>query len=171
MKAREGDTIVVHARHVGDVTRSGEVREVIAGAGSEHYRVRWESGSETILYPRGDLTVLGEHDDLELLADRLSITREPDHTIIPDRAGESGRIDLWFDEHDDHTDSRVTIQLRGFEVTGFGQARRNPHDPEQPIVGEELAAARALCDLAHQLLDLATYQIEKREGHPLTLLL
>ena len=70
-----------------------------------------------------------------------------------------------FDEDEHHTEARITLHLRDYELTGFGLAHRNPHDPNMPAVGEELAAARALSDLAHQLLDLATYQIEKHEGH------
>ena len=74
---------------------------------------------------------------------------------------------VWFDEDETHTESRVTIHLRDYELTGFGRAQRRPHDPNLPAVGEELAAARAMSDLAHQLLDLATYQLEKLEGHPI----
>jgi hypothetical protein len=33
-----------------------------------------------------------------------------------------------------------------------------------PMVGEELAAARALSDLSHQLLDAAAETISEREG-------
>jgi len=35
-----------------------------------------------------------------------------------------------------------------------------------PMVGEELAAARALSDLSHQLLDTVTETISEREGRP-----
>ena len=49
---------------------------------------------------------------------------------------------------------------------GYGQAKRAPQDPKVPVIGEELAAARALSDLSHQLLDAAAGRIEKFEGHP-----
>ena len=39
-------------------------------------------------------------------------------------------------------------------------ALRNPADPAQPQIGEEIAAARALSDLVHQLLDKAAAEIE-----------
>ena len=42
-------------------------------------------------------------------------------------------------------------------------ARRNPLDPRVRI-GEELAAARALSDLAHKLFDVAANAIERFEG-------
>jgi hypothetical protein len=38
-------------------------------------------------------------------------------------------------------------------LSGFGRARRNPADPSVPQIGEELATARAIQDLAHRLLD------------------
>ena len=37
-------------------------------------------------------------------------------------------------------------------MTGHGFARRHPDDQEVTQIGEEIAAARALSDLAHQLL-------------------
>ena len=40
-------------------------------------------------------------------------------------------------------------------LSGTGEARLNPHDPDVPEIGDELAAARALSDLAHVLLETA----------------
>ncbi len=45
-------------------------------------------------------------------------------------------------------------------LSGFGRARRNPADPSVPQVGEELATARALHDLAHHLSQDAWRMIE-----------
>ena len=57
----------------------------------------------------------------------------------------------------------------GTTLDGYGRARRNPHDPDVREIGEELAAARALRDLADRLLratsdDIA--DIEHRQVHP-----
>jgi hypothetical protein len=41
-----------------------------------------------------------------------------------------------------------------------GRSRRNPADPSIPQIGEELAAARALHDLANHLTDDARLMIE-----------
>jgi hypothetical protein len=41
---------------------------------------------------------------------------------------------------------------------------RNPSDPDRPRVGEELAAARALSELSHKLVEAAAAEIEKFEG-------
>jgi len=48
----------------------------------------------------------------------------------------------------------------GAGMVGHGLARRNPDDREVTQIGEEIAAARALSDLAHQLLSEAAEQIE-----------
>jgi hypothetical protein len=79
---------------------------------------------------------------------------------------ETAEIEITFEETPDHTDARATIALRGTKFHGFGRARRNPADPELPVVGEELAAARALSELAHRLLDAAADAISQREGKP-----
>ncbi len=48
----------------------------------------------------------------------------------------------------------------GHHLSGRGVARRNPDDREVTEIGEEIAAARALADLAHKLLGLAAGSIE-----------
>jgi Domain of unknown function (DUF1876) len=47
---------------------------------------------------------------------------------------------------------------------GFGQAKRASEDPSVPLIGQELAAARALSHLSHQLLDAAVERIEAFAG-------
>jgi hypothetical protein len=46
------------------------------------------------------------------------------------------------------------------DLTGHGTARRNPADQNVTKIGEELAVARALSDLAHRLLRVATADVE-----------
>jgi hypothetical protein len=79
---------------------------------------------------------------------------------------ETAEIELSFEEDADHTEARATLVLRGATFTGHGRARRNPSDPNVPVVGEELAAARALSDLTHKLLDTAAGTISEHEGRP-----
>jgi hypothetical protein len=74
-------------------------------------------------------------------------------------------VDNWPVEillHDEEGRTRAEARLRavGAEVTGHGLARRNPNDQAVTQIGEEIAAARALSDLAHQLLNDAAGQIE-----------
>jgi hypothetical protein len=70
-------------------------------------------------------------------------------------------VELAFVEEGDRTRADAILQLRDKRFHGFGQAKRAPGDPSVPIVGEELAAARALSDLAHKLLDAAAERIDQ----------
>jgi hypothetical protein len=79
---------------------------------------------------------------------------------------ETTEIEITFEEDADHTEARATLALRGVTFSALGRARRNPADPNLPMVGEELAAARALADLAHKLMDAAAEVISDREGRP-----
>lgn len=77
------------------------------------------------------------------------------------------RIDLTFDEDDVRTDATAHLQLPdGAELQAQGHARRNPADPSRPKVGEEIATARALSDLVHQLLEKAAGEIEEVTHEP-----
>ena len=73
-------------------------------------------------------------------------------------------IDISIDE--DESDTRVhallTLGSDHFEATG--RARRNPHDKPMPVVGEELATARALSSLALQVMEAAQHKIERFLG-------
>jgi hypothetical protein len=64
------------------------------------------------------------------------------------------------------TEAKAALFVGDRRFGGWGRARRNPSDPDLPRVGEELAAARALSDLAHHLLDEAAHTIERHEGRP-----
>jgi hypothetical protein len=63
-------------------------------------------------------------------------------------------ITIDIDEQDEDT-TLAHVSLRtpaGQDVTGVGQAQRNPLDPSVPEIGDELAVARALRNLAERLL-------------------
>jgi hypothetical protein len=79
---------------------------------------------------------------------------------------EMAEVEMTFEEDIDHTEVRANMVPRGARFTGFGRARRNPADPNLPMVGEELAAARALSDLTHKLVEAAAEAISEREGRP-----
>lgn len=63
-------------------------------------------------------------------------------------------------EDEDHCEMVVHLDAGDRSLSGRGLSRRNPSDPNVPQVGEELAAARALTDLAHHLSHDAWQQIE-----------
>ena len=58
MDAHVGDHIVLESNKVGGTRRSGEVLEVIEGSGGQHYRVGWQDGHESIVYPSSDASVV-----------------------------------------------------------------------------------------------------------------
>jgi hypothetical protein len=72
-------------------------------------------------------------------------------------------IQVNIDEEGDDTfaDAVLTIDNKA-EIHGRGTSRRNPTDESVPQIGDELAAARAMSDLAHQLLSTAAGHIESR---------
>ncbi len=93
------------------------------------------------------------------------------------RAAPSGRSEperVWtaevaFSEDEERTRADARMRAAQRDWHGWGRARRNPTDPDVPLVGEELAAARALVDLAHQLLDAAAQRVEVFERRPVHL--
>ncbi|MER5839476.1 MULTISPECIES: DUF1876 domain-containing protein [Streptomyces] len=80
-------------------------------------------------------------------------------------------VELEFTEDDQHTKSAAMVRLPdGTEVRGHGRATRHRTDANQPRVGEEVAGARALNDLAMQLLTKAHDEIDEASGrvsHPI----
>jgi hypothetical protein len=78
-------------------------------------------------------------------------------------------LEIAIGENADETEAQARLGVDDTEMVGWGRARRNPHDPARPRVGEELAVARALSDLSHRLLDAAIAEIEVFEGHPVDL--
>ena len=55
-------------------------------------------------------------------------------------------------------------------MTAIGDAFRNPKDLSQPMIGEEIAAARALISLGTDLLHRASARIEAVTRHPVHLI-
>ncbi|MFI6104746.1 DUF1876 domain-containing protein [Streptomyces sp. NPDC093595] len=65
------------------------------------------------------------------------------------------QVRLELAEEDGTTRARATVEAEGTTFTGHGTARRNPDDPDVPVIGDELAASRAMSDLARQLMRAA----------------
>jgi len=73
-------------------------------------------------------------------------------------------VEIFIDEHEDQRRTHAEARLRTRDDTnlkGEGTAMRNPSDDEVPEIGDELAAARALADLSHRLLEAAAEDIEQ----------
>lgn len=81
-------------------------------------------------------------------------------------------VELEFKEDDTHTRAAALVRLpNGREIRGHGHASRHRSDANQPRVGEEVAAARALNDIVTQLLDTAHGEIDAasgRQSRPIT---
>jgi hypothetical protein len=76
-------------------------------------------------------------------------------------------ITVLLDEDGDDTQADAVLDLQGkTEIRGHGRSRRNPIDTPIAMIGDELATARALSDLAHRLLDAAATDIESSTHTP-----
>jgi len=74
-------------------------------------------------------------------------------------------IELEFEEDTHRTRAAALVRLSdGQEVRAHGYASRHPSDAEQPRVGEEIAGARALNELAMKLLTKAHDEIDDAAG-------
>lgn len=150
MEAHVGDQVIVEGARVGMPPRRGEVLEVLHGAQGDRLRVRWEGDAhETVLAPGTDLRV--ERGEAPAL-DRTSI-----------------RVDVTLTEDADHCEAVARTRVRDRDFSGWGRARRHPADPQMPLVGEELAVARALSDVSHQLVGAAADSLESALGRPVAL--
>jgi len=72
-------------------------------------------------------------------------------------------VDIYIDEHSDARRTYAEARLHTGDEThlrGSGTAWRNPHDLEVPEIGDELAASRALADLAEKLRVAASTDVD-----------
>lgn len=73
-------------------------------------------------------------------------------------------VEVFLYEDDDRTLAKATLvsgagASRRHTLVGVGRASRNPADASVPEIGEEVAVARALRDLADRLLETASADI------------
>ena len=150
MELQVGDRLVINSRHVGEPAREGEIVEVIAAESpGRRCRVRWTDGHESVVVPGPDAVVVrgsgGRQGGLETRA----VT-----------------IELHLEEDSDHCQATATMATSIGTLQGVGRSRRNPVDPVVPMIGEELAVARALGDLASKLEAAADQAIGDHESRP-----
>ena len=156
MKAAVGDRIVMASGVVGGVVREGVVTGCPHDDGSPPYRVRWsDTGEETLVYPGTDTIVDAQ---VEAGSDEWRESRQ-------------ARALTW--------DVRITVVESGGSTTAeatvmngppdslraVGHARKSPGDPEVPLIGDEIAAGRALRRLADRLLVVAEQDVSAAVGH------
>ena len=79
----------------------------------------------------------------------------------------SWSVSIAIDEYENQTRATARLSAEGRSGwEGVGLARLNPADADVPAIGDELAAARALADLAHQLIETTAADIEKSTHNP-----
>ncbi|MFI6416418.1 DUF1876 domain-containing protein [Streptomyces sp. NPDC050842] len=77
------------------------------------------------------------------------MTRTLEWTVGLELVEESGR-----------TDAEARLSTGTSTITGHGTARCNPSDVDVPAIGDELAASRAMKDLAGKLMREANREME-----------
>jgi hypothetical protein len=70
------------------------------------------------------------------------------------------KVRLYLFEDEGTTKARAVVDTGATALTGHGVAHRNPADRDVPEIGDELAAGRAMYDLAQQLVGAAERDIE-----------
>jgi hypothetical protein len=70
------------------------------------------------------------------------------------------KVRLHLFEDEGTTKARVVLDTGAASLTGRGVAHCNPEDVDVPEIGDELAAARAMRDLARQLMRAADRDLE-----------
>ncbi len=152
MKAFVGDRYVQASGVVDGPVRDGRVVELRHTDGSPPYVVEWSDTHErTLVFPGPDAHVEAG-------------------VVGPGRDAAGPPALVW--------KVQVTVTREGPETTAHavlapgdpdrlgavGHARRNPEDGEVPVIGDEVAVARALRHLADRLIDAAEEQIEDATG-------
>lgn len=141
MSITVGDRIEVTSNDLGVPPRYGEVA---ARSGETGLRVRWDDGNETVFTPAGNCRVVSHEESL------------------PDDVVELGcHVDVSLVEaHDECRATASVVTTRGL-LRAEGIARRNPVDPQIPMIGEELALGRALESLGQQLVSAAKHHLSR----------
>ncbi|MEV0966819.1 MULTISPECIES: DUF1876 domain-containing protein [unclassified Streptomyces] len=70
------------------------------------------------------------------------------------------KVRMYLSEEDGTTRARMVLDTGTAKLTGRGTARCNPQDVDVPEIGDELAASRAMSDLARQLMRVADQDLE-----------
>ncbi len=78
------------------------------------------------------------------------------------------QIDVLIEEHEERTRAKARMSWAGKTYVGVGLARLDPADEPVVQIGDELAIARALSDLANQLFALTSSDIQASTPEPVT---
>lgn len=85
-----------------------------------------------------------------------------------DNDGKTCLVEILIEERDERTRAKARLSWAGHDLVGVGLARLDPADEPVDRIGDELAVARALSDLANQLLALTSADIAASTHEPVT---
>lgn len=83
-----------------------------------------------------------------------------------DHVSKHWTVDVSIDEHDGKTRATAQLRWRDQESVGVGLSRLDPTDRDVAEIGDELAVARALSDLARRLMAVTAKDIESVTNRP-----
>ncbi|WP_204079493.1 DUF1876 domain-containing protein [Mycobacterium riyadhense] len=78
------------------------------------------------------------------------------------------QIDVLIEEGEERTRAKARLSWAGKTLVGVGLARLDPADEPVARIGDELAIARALSDLANRLFALTSTDIQASTHEPVT---
>lgn len=78
------------------------------------------------------------------------------------------QVDVLIEEGGERTRAKARLTWAGETLVGVGLARLDPADEPVASIGDELAVARALSDLANQLFTLTSNDIQASTHKPVT---
>ncbi|MFP3713062.1 DUF1918 domain-containing protein [Puerhibacterium sp. TATVAM-FAB25] len=157
MRATVGDRIVQASGRVGGPVRDGVVTEVRGADGAPPYRVRWsDTGDETLVFPGSDSLV--EPGEAAGGQDAGGRTVEHPHT-------RTWHVQVTMVASGPSTTAEATLVAGDVgSLRSVGRARKDPGDADSAVVGDEIAAGRALRRLAESLLGQAERDITAATG-------
>jgi hypothetical protein len=85
-----------------------------------------------------------------------------------DDGNKTCQIDVLIEEQEERTRAKARLSWAGKKLVGVGLARLDPADQPVDQIGDELAIARALSDLANQLFALTSTDIQASTHEPVT---
>lgn len=162
MKASVGDRIVIASNRVEGPLRDGKVVACRHDDGSPPYDVTWsDTGKTGLFFPGPDALV--EH--------ATDAGVEPAAGVSPTSSGraKTWRVEVTVFESADGTTAHAVLAADVPGIEASGSAYRNPHDKDVPVIGDEVAVARALRRMSDRLLSVASDGIAASEGHPVEL--
>jgi hypothetical protein len=167
VKAAVGDVIIVASVKLGGKVRQGTVVEVRSVDGSPPFLVQWADGGQPgLVFPGPDAHVLsGGH---ELTGDEVRLPGAAPAGAPPRVRTWQVRLDI-FESGAATSAHAVLVTDAPSHLDAHGSAHRKAGDADIPEIGDEIAAARALRELADVLLGTAADDIAAVEGHPVTL--